>query len=597
MCQGPAVFAGNSAGNCTGESGTKLAVQRRMRIRLSAWHTSLWAAVGLATAACGGRAETLPSTEDAEGGTAGSRGGGSGSGFGAADGSGGAGSVGGSNVVGGASGFGGSDGFGGSGGFGGVAGTAISVGGVSGAGGSPDIGGAGGTDGVGGAGDAGTIVPCESPRPKNGVNGMPTGYVECSGGWIHRPERRDCGSILPRPGNVVPHDGGVEGGVTGCTKDADCSNLLHGWCTPVAGVVGPLIPTVCVSGCVRDEECAPGQVCACGDPVGRCLSATCTTDADCGDAKCASSYSSTCAPAAPGPFACQQPGDACTAARDCLTHQTCTPTPAGRRCVSISCGRPFLVGGTPRLAPLISRRTDWSEAARVTDALEPETRAELARCWSDNGLMEHASVAAFARFTLQLLALGAPAALVEETQKALGDEIAHTKLCFALASRYSGRALGPGPLPVDGALQTDSFFEIVATAVAEACIGETLASVEAAEAAEHASDLEVRSTLVTIARDEGRHAELGWKFLRWALEIADGETRARIAEHLRREVERELGQVVWALGAAERDDAPSLLAHGILTNALRTEVRTAALNQLIVPLVRALPAAVEQLVA
>jgi hypothetical protein len=562
-----------------------------MRIRLSAWHTSLWAAVGLAAAACGGRAESSRSTENPEGGTAGSRGGGSGSGFGAADGSGGAGSVGGSNVVGGASGFGGSDGVGG------VAGTAISVGGVSGVGGGPDIGGAGGTDGVGGAGDAGTIVPCDTPRPKNGVNGMPTGYVDCDGGWIHRPERRDCSSILPRPGNVVPHDGGVEGGATGCTKDADCSNLLHGWCTPVAGAAGPLLPTVCVSGCVRDEECAPGHVCACGDPVGRCLPATCTTDADCGDAKCASSYSSTCGPPAPGPFACQQPGDACTAARDCLTHQVCTPTPAGRRCVSISCGRPFLVGGTARLAPLISRCTDWSDVARVADALEPETRAELAQHWSDNGLMEHASVAAFARFTLQLLSLGAPATLVEEAQRALGDEIAHTKLCFSLASRYAGRPLGPGPLPVDGALETDSFFTTVATAVTEACIGETLASVEAAEAAEQASDPEVRAALATIARDEGKHAELGWKFLRWALEVADGETRARIAEHLRREVERELGQVACALGGAERADAASLLAHGVLTNALRSEVRTAALNELIAPIARALPEAAQRLVA
>jgi hypothetical protein len=51
--------------------------------------------------------------------------------------------------------------------------------------------------------------------------------------------------------------------------------------------------------------------------------------------------------------------------------------------------------------------------------------------------MEHASVAAFARFTLDLLALGAPADLVQSAQQALGDEIAHAELCFGLAGATS----------------------------------------------------------------------------------------------------------------------------------------------------------------
>jgi hypothetical protein len=559
-----------------------------MRIRLSTWHTSLWAAVGLAAAACGGRAESSGSAENADGGTAGNPGGSSGSNnSGAADGSGG------SSLPGGSSGFGGSDGFGGSTGFGGVAGSAISVGGVSGVGAGPGVGGVGGSNGVGGSADTGTIVPCEDPRPRMGINGTETGYVECTGGWIHRPERRECASILPRPGQVVPPR---DGGVGGCSNDLDCSSVLHGWCAPVTGVSPPFMNTSCNSGCVRDEECAPGQICLCGDPVGRCIPASCATDADCGDAKCASSYSGTsCGSSGPTGFACQQPADACTAAGDCPAFQECAPTPAGRRCRGISCpGRPFLVNGAPRLAPLVAHSSDWSEPAPLgIDALAPETRSELARHWSDNGLMEHASVAAFARFTLQLLALGAPASLVEESQRALGDEIAHTRRCFALASRYAARALGPGPLPVDDALEKNSFFTTVATAVTEACIGETLAAVEAAEAAEHASDPAVRATLDTIARDESKHAELGWKFLRWAFEVADGETRTRITEHLRREVER----AACARDSAERDDAATLLAHGVLTNALRTEVRAAALNELIAPIARALPEAAERLVA
>jgi hypothetical protein len=250
----------------------------------------------------------------------------------------------------------------------------------------------------------------------------------------------------------------------------------------------------------------------------------------------------------------------------------------------------------PRLAPLVTQCAGWSEPLLPIATLDPRTRAELAEHWSNSALMEHASVAAFARFTLQLLSFGAPAALVEGAQKALGDEIAHTKLCFALASRYAGRALGPGPLPVAGALTNDSFHDAVVTAFGEACIGETLAAVEAAEAAEHATDPDVKAALVTIAEDEAKHAELGWKFLRWALEVADQEARARIAEHLQRQVELE-----WIRGAddctAEREDAAILLEHGMLTNALRAEVRAAALAELILPIARALSEAPERLVA
>ena len=65
--------------------------------------------------------------------------------------------------------------------------------------------------------------------------------------------------------------------------------------------------------------------------------------------------------------------------------------------------------------------------------------------------MEHASVAAFARFTLHLMSLGAPAALVERSNAALADETLHAKLAFAIASGYAGRAIGPGPLAIDGA--------------------------------------------------------------------------------------------------------------------------------------------------
>ena len=141
----------------------------------------------------------------------------------------------------------------------------------------------------------------------------------------------------------------------------------------------------------------------------------------------------------------------------------------------------------------------------------------LATHWARLGQMEHASIAAFARFSLQLLALGAPPALVEACTRALGDETAHTKLCFRIASVYAGRALGPGPLDVAGSLALSSLADIVDLVIAEGCFGETSAALEALEAAASASDPVIRAAYARIAADEQRHAELAFQFVRWAL--------------------------------------------------------------------------------
>jgi hypothetical protein len=198
--------------------------------------------------------------------------------------------------------------------------------------------------------------------------------------------------------------------------------------------------------------------------------------------------------------------------------------------------------------------------------------------------MEHASVAAFARFTLELLALGAPAALVRAAQEALGDEIAHAELCFGLATAYAGRTIQPGPLPLQGALDGMSPADIVERAIVEACIGETLAALEAAEAREHASDPAVSAVLARIAADEARHAELGFKFLSWILdnvEPAERERLCRVASDLAElELERTFDE--------GEHQAPALLGHGVQTGALRREVRRAAITDVILPVLRAL---------
>src|SRR4051812_37235819 len=120
------------------------------------------------------------------------------------------------------------------------------------------------------------------------------------------------------------------------------------------------------------------------------------------------------------------------------------------------------------------------------DQLPADARRALADHWSEVALLEHASIASFSVFALQLLAVGAPASLVEGAHRAALDEGEHAKLAFRLASRYAGEPLAPGPLPLgDIAVALGSDLEALATSTArEGCVGETVGAVEARAALE-----------------------------------------------------------------------------------------------------------------
>ncbi len=195
----------------------------------------------------------------------------------------------------------------------------------------------------------------------------------------------------------------------------------------------------------------------------------------------------------------------------------------------VGTGRPFTVDGRARIAPT-RERGDWAgPAAPSTHALDPVTRGALAAAWTREACFEHASVASFARLALELLAVGAPGELVRDAQRAMGDEIRHAELCFALAGAYAGAPVGPGPLSFAGALGRVTLAEIAAAAVREGCVGETLAALAAADARDAAEDPAVRAALTTLAADEAEHAAMAWRLVAWAHRSGDAEVREAIA--------------------------------------------------------------------
>lgn len=196
-------------------------------------------------------------------------------------------------------------------------------------------------------------------------------------------------------------------------------------------------------------------------------------------------------------------------------------------------GRTFFVDQGAIKADL-RRGSSWAKGPRPdAGSLPTRTREALADAWARDGLFEHASVASFARFSMQLLALGAPAYLVHDTHAAILDEVRHAELCLALASEYAGYAVEPGGLPFPAPIAiTPDLAAVVTETVMEGCIGETVAAMQAYESLLVAEDPAVREVLAVTIEDETRHAELAFRFVAWALDVGGHEVRDAVIRAL-----------------------------------------------------------------
>jgi hypothetical protein len=411
---------------------------------------------------------------------------------------------------------------------------------------------------------------CTNPRDIGTESGMITGYVQCDEGYVHRAEVREC------PVTIDPDAGFPESGdasVHECYFNADCTARPYGRCVPP---YGPGISTSyhCEYGCASDADCTVDQVCLCGALVGTCVPATCKTDADCAEGFCAD-YDTVCDYRAG--MACQTSEDQCFSAAEC--GRACQLQGTYRACATAICGRPFLVHGAPRTGS-VEARNDWVNGTRLADALDAAARAELATYYEQLALLEHASIAAFARFTLQLLALGAPPDLIDDSQRAALDEAEHARLCFSLASRYRGEPCGPGPIDVRGALNDLDAATTLVTTILEGCIGETVAALEAGEAAGYATDPFVKSVFETIQQDETRHSALAWRVVRWLI-ARDPQVSALALRTFQGELRR-------AEPSRHEPESGALKAHGYVCPGMRAKIRSAAVKHAIGPLVQAL---------
>ena len=407
---------------------------------------------------------------------------------------------------------------------------------------------------------------CIDPQPVI-VDGINVGVDICAGGQYLRREAIACPAGMPDPNpccGVCPDGYVCDSGEVACT---------------------------CVPKCVQDADCMADQLCLCGPSGGRCENAKCLTGADCPAGEACTSWDPTmgCLYRA---FACTTPQDTCSGDKDCsiqVPFSFCSVQADGHReCQQGGCaiGRPFLVDGEARTAG-VEKRDDWCERDVLPNVVgfDKRIRDELGAAWEHTAKMEHASIAAFARFSLELLSLGAPSELIMRTNAALVDETKHARVAFALASAYQGKRMGPGRLSMDNAMaEGDDITSFVRRVIREGCIGETVAAIEAGEAGARANDPVIRQALEMIAADESEHAELAWRTVKWALDTFGADVRETIHEEMARLAD-EMGTAHETRRTARDEE---LLDHGVVTADVRGSIRRAALRQVVVPCLGAL---------
>jgi hypothetical protein len=154
----------------------------------------------------------------------------------------------------------------------------------------------------------------------------------------------------------------------------------------------------------------------------------------------------------------------------------------------------------------------------------PRTSEDTAACLAQLAAEKRASIAAFARASLDLIALGAPADLLRDTHLAALDEAAHVRKCHDLASRLVGvtlEASSVSMLPI-----RSPSFALVAVSMVRACIDTAVSAVAWRERVAMENNAEVATFLAAIASDEQRHVELAFRTLAWLVD-AGGQDASR----------------------------------------------------------------------
>ena len=262
-------------------------------------------------------------------------------------------------------------------------------------------------------------------------------------------------------------------------------------------------------------------------------------------------------------------------------------------------GRPFTVDGNKRSAMSLTCDFDncsdsksWTSGI-IPSMLENSTIANtIGLEWLHQAEAEHASIASFARHTLQLMSIGASSELILRSQQASIDEIEHAKMCYGFASRFMGVEIYPGPLDMIGSLDKLNIEDIVESVIQDGCIQETISAIEGQFRAKYARDEVVKISLTKLAADETKHAQLAWDTIKWIVEKYP-EHEEFVSKTFEKELEKEEKRSIIEVKHHTEDicDRSMIegmyIRYGIPSKSKKDKVRDAAIDLIIKPVYEA----------
>jgi hypothetical protein len=212
-----------------------------------------------------------------------------------------------------------------------------------------------------------------------------------------------------------------------------------------------------------------------------------------------------------------------------------------------------------------------------TGSHDNRVRQHAGELWLQAALAEHASIASFARFAQELMALAAPPDLIAAALRAGLDEVEHAQTSFQIAAELLGEPVGPTSLPLVPPRQL-SIPELALSTFEEACVEESLGALIALRAAELCTHPTISEALHKIAHEEAQHAELAWRTIQWTLTTPQAEhVQASIAARI---ATQEPSQRLHIAAPLEEE----LLAFGIISGQSLGKLEQQAWTDIVVPL-------------
>ena len=216
----------------------------------------------------------------------------------------------------------------------------------------------------------------------------------------------------------------------------------------------------------------------------------------------------------------------------------------------------------------------------MTPARDEAVRRLAGEAWRTRCRIEREAAGRFARLADRLAAAGFPAALAALARRSSSDERRHAELCAAEAARRGTPAQDDPAEPAEIAPaglgpREAALYEVVAAC----CVTETESMSVLTTLLGSDPDPPLRPVLRELARDEVRHARLGWA----CLAHASGRSEAAfLSPHVPTMLSGAAPPDLFDEVGGERDD-PSLLRHGVLPHRLKREVFLETLTQVIAP--------------